>query len=154
MLFTSRSLDARVFTAVVLTAAISLPLGAALAKGKGRAYEVRSPASLCTLVASHGKARVTPLAEGNNAWIGRLEIAPGAAVPEHRDPTEEYIHVVSGSGTMWINDTQHEVGPGSTVFMPANAKVRFANGKASMTAVQVFAGPGPAAKYSSWKGCP
>lgn len=144
----------RLAAAIVLTAAVSLPLGAALAKGKRPAYEVRAPAALCTLVASHGKARVTPLAEGSNAWIGRLEIAPGAAVPEHRDPTEEYIHVLSGSGTMWIDDKKHEVGPGSTVFMPAKAKVRFTNGKTSMTALQVFAGPAPAAKYSAWKGCP
>jgi quercetin dioxygenase-like cupin family protein len=154
MSFIHRSPTARLITAVAITAAVSLPLGAALAKGKQKPFEVRAPPALCTLVASHGKAQVTPLAEGENAWIGRLEIAPGAAVPEHRDPTEEYIHVLSGSGTMWIDDHQHEVGPGSTVFMPAKAKVRFENGKTSMTALQVFAGPAPAAKYASWKGCP
>lgn len=144
----------QLLTVVFLTAVVCVPLGAAVAKTAAKAFEVRQPDQLCTRTASHGKAQVTPLAEGRNAWIGRLEIAPGAKVPEHRDPTEEYIHVLSGSGTMWIDDKQHEVGPGATVFMPANAKVRFENGKASMTAVQVFAGPGPAAKYSAWKGCP
>lgn len=144
----------RLVLAVSLTAAVSLPLGAALAKGGTKAPEVRSPATLCTKRAPHGKARVTPLAEGSNVWLGRLEVSPGAAVPEHRDPTEEYIHILSGSGTMWIEDKEYQVGPGTTVFMPAHAKVRFSNGKSSLTAIQAFAGPGPAAKYASWEGCP
>src|SRR5690606_7147166 len=41
-----------------------------------------------------GTGNITILARGNNAFLGKLELASGAAVPEHRDATEEYIHVV------------------------------------------------------------
>ena len=143
----------RTLVTVTLTAALCLPVGAALGKAKVAQAEVRSPAQLCTQVAGHGKARVTPLAAGAKAWIGRLEMNAGAKVPEHRDATEEYIHVLSGRGTIWIEEQAHAVEPGSTVYMPAKAKVRFENGKTTMTAIQVFAGPAPAAKYESWNGC-
>ena len=73
-------------------------------------------------------------------------------VPEHRDATEEYIYVLSGHGSITIDSKTSALGPGSAVYMPANAKVSFANGSETMTAVQVFAGPSPAQKYDSWAG--
>jgi len=95
-------------------------------------------------------ARVHHLARGENAYVGLLEMAPGAAVPPHRDATEEYIHVLEGSGTMVIDGQTWAVHPGDTIFMPANAEVRFQNGDAPMRGLQVFAGPAPAAKYEAW----
>jgi quercetin dioxygenase-like cupin family protein len=114
---------------------------------------VTRSSSLCTQENAPKNGRVTRLAQGKNAFLARLEMDPFAKVPEHRDATEEYIHVLSGHGTMWIDDEQTVVGPGDTVFMPANAKVRFENGPSSMSAIQVFAGPGPAEKYTAWSGC-
>ena len=73
-----------------------------------------------------------------------------AAVPEHQDATEEYIHVLSGGGTVTIDGQAHEVQAGGTIFMPAGATVSFQNGKEPMVALQVFAGPAPSAKYESW----
>lgn len=105
-------------------------------------------------VAPSGKARVSMLARGHNAFIARLEMEPGAAVPEHRDSTEEYIHVLEGSGTIVIDDQEFPLAPGSTVYMPANAKVSFQNGDAPMVGLQVFAGPEPAAKYDAWSVSP
>jgi len=105
-------------------------------------------------VAPSGKARITFLAQGRNAFVGRLEMEPGAAVPEHRDPTEEVIHVLEGGGTITIDGVAHTIGPGSTVLMPPDALVTYQNGDQRLVAVQVFAGPGPAAKYDTWAPAP
>ncbi len=101
--------------------------------------------------APKGAAHIWMLARGQNAFLGKLEMAAGGAVPEHRDPTEEYLHVLEGEGTLKIDDVEYTISPGSTVFMPANAKVSYQNGDARLVAIQVFAGPAPAAKYDSWK---
>ncbi len=101
--------------------------------------------------APNDKAFIQHLAKGDNAYLGRLEMEPGAQVPEHRDATEEYIHVLAGQGTITIDDRAYELKAGSTVYMPANAKVRYQNGAERMVAIQVFAGPAPSAKYEKWK---
>lgn len=101
-------------------------------------------------VAGSGKARITELVRGQNAFLGRLWLAAGAAVPEHRDGTEEYLHVLSGGGVLTIDDQEYMLSPGSTVFMPAKAKVSYKNGSEELVALQVFAGPEPAAKYDDW----
>ena len=75
----------------------------------------------------------------------------GASVPEHQDDDEEYVHVLEGRGTIWIDGVEREVGPGDTIFMPAGATVRFQNGEQRMVGLQVFAGPGSAAKYDRWR---
>lgn len=101
-------------------------------------------------VAPNGKARVTILARGLEAFVGRLELDPGAAVPKHRDATEEYIHVLEGSGTIIIDDHEYRLAAGDTVYMPADAEVSFQNDDAPLVGLQVFAGPQPAAKYEAW----
>lgn len=97
-----------------------------------------------------GAGEIFLLARGDQAFLGKLEMAAGGEVPEHRDPTEEYIHILEGGGIFRIDDQVHTVGPGSTIYMPPNAKVSFKNGDAKLVAIQVFAGPGPAAKYDAW----
>jgi quercetin dioxygenase-like cupin family protein len=98
-----------------------------------------------------GKATATLLARGVEGYIGTLTIEPGAGVPQHRDPTEEYLYFLSGGGTMTIDGTSHEVAAGMAVFIPANAEVSFQNGDAQTKVVQMFGGPGPASKYDSWE---
>lgn len=104
--------------------------------------------------APNDKATITILARGENAFLGRLEMDAGAAVPEHADATEEYIHVVQGSGTMTIDGQIYDVAPGTTIYMPPGARVSFQNGDAPLSAIQVFAGPEPAAKYDAWTPAP
>jgi quercetin dioxygenase-like cupin family protein len=122
--------------------------------------EVALEASVIALVdapsatAPHGKATITHLALGHNAYLGRMRMDPGAAVPVHRDATEEYIHVLEGGGIMTIDGRDYEIGPGTTIFMPANAEVSFQNGELEMQALQVFAGPEPAKKYDAWTAKP
>lgn len=101
--------------------------------------------------AQNGKASITHLARGRNAYLGMLHMEAGAAVPTHRDPTEEYIHVLEGGGTMVIDGQTFEIAAGTTIYMPTNAEVSFQNGPTPMRAIQVFAGPEPAAKYDTWK---
>lgn len=101
-------------------------------------------------IAPHGKARIWPLAAGDEAFVGRLELDPGVTVPLHRDETEETIVVLEGHGSITIDGETSEVGPGSVIFMPAGAAVTYTNGAAPLVAVQVFAGPSPASKYDAW----
>ncbi len=96
------------------------------------------------------KAGIAVLAQGLNAYVGRLDLAAGGQVPEHQDPTEEYIHVLQGAGQITINGVQTTLGPGSTVYMPAGATVSYANGETPLVALQVFAGPASAQKYDNW----
>ena len=100
--------------------------------------------------APHGKAEVRHLARGDAAYLGWLRMEAGASVPPHRDATEEYVHVLEGTGTILIDGERFDVAPRSTIFMPAHAEVSFQNGDTPMVALQVFAGPAPAAKYESW----
>ena len=115
--------------------------------------DVRTKADLCTQTAPSGKAKVTELAQGKNVFMARLEMQPHAKVAEHRDATEEYIHIVTGTGKIFIEGKEYPVAPGTTIFMPAKAKVRFENGPDVLVGIQVFAGPGPATKYKSWGEC-
>lgn len=109
------------------------------------------PLSLApTATAPNGKATIAHLALGNNAYLGRLRMDAGAAVPVHRDATEEYIHVLEGVGTMTVDGQSYEIEPGTTIYMPANAEVSYQNGDQEMVALQVFAGPEPASKYDAW----
>lgn len=112
--------------------------------------EVRASSETPRRRAPNGRAQVAELARGAEAFVGRLELDPDAIVPEHRDPTEEYLVVLEGSGTIFIDGVEHAVAAGSTVFMPANALVTFQNGPARLVAIQVFAGPESAAKYDAW----
>ena len=100
--------------------------------------------------------RIAGAPEGaKNAFFGVLELAPGAKVPVHRDSTEEYIYILVGSGAMTINGVTTAVGPGTGVFMPANAEVSFVASKdGPVRAVQFFAGQGPEAKYNRWMPVP
>jgi quercetin dioxygenase-like cupin family protein len=102
-------------------------------------------------IAPSNKADIRVLAHGTKAFVGHLRMDPGAAVPEHRDASEEYIYVLRGSGRITIDGHDHPVGPGTGIFMPANAKVSFQNGDQEMVAIQVFAGPESAKKYTKWK---
>jgi quercetin dioxygenase-like cupin family protein len=100
--------------------------------------------------APSGTAAITMLARGDAAFLGKLEMEPGATVPEHRDATEEYIHVLEGGGVMLIDGERYEIGPGDTIYMAPEALVSFENGEVPMVAIQVFAGPAPADKYEAW----
>lgn len=101
--------------------------------------------------APNGKGSIALLARGAEAFVGQLELEPLAEIPPHRDPTEEYIVVLEGGGTLLMDGKGYQLTTGSVVFMPANAEVSFANGPGRLVALQVFAGPESADKYDGWK---
>lgn len=98
------------------------------------------------------KFLATPNGQGTqSAFVAHLTVKAGGKVPEHRDATEEFLYVLSGKGTIWIDDARFEVKPGSLIYTPANAKVKFEAGPDQDVAVlQVFAPPGPEKKYATW----
>lgn len=100
--------------------------------------------------APNGKAQIVKLATGKNAFLGKLTMEGGGKVPVHRDATEEYIYVLEGSGTMFIDGKSYDVAPNTAIYMPANAEVSFEGGPDKLVAIQVFAGPEPSAKYDAW----
>lgn len=136
---------------VLIGACAGATLGPAAARdGGARTATVLHREQAPRAQAPHGRAEIRHLARGEAAYLGLLRLDPGAKVPSHRDATEEYIYVLEGRGTMNIDGDSFEVGPETAIFMPAQAEVAFENGDAPMVALQVFAGPGPAAKYETW----
>ena len=99
-----------------------------------------------------GKAKVAKLVQGSNAYLGLIELDPGATVPLHRDVTEEYLYLLKGSGVITIDGDSFDLEKGSTVYMPPNAEVSYKNSEEETTRfIQIFAGPQPASKYKNWK---
>lgn len=112
--------------------------------------EVRPLAKTQKQKTPNGAARITHLAQGKNAYVGKLTLAPGFTVPKHADPTEEYLHILQGGGTITIDGKAQPVKAGDTIYMAAGATVSFVNGPQPLIAIQVFAGPAPAQKYANW----
>ena len=131
-------------------ACVESSAGGESAARESPAAEIRALEDAPRRMAPPGTATVALLAQGNNAFVARLEMDAGAAVPEHADADEEYIVVLEGRGVITIDGVQTEIGPGSTVFMPAGATVSYQNGDAPMIALQIFAGPASAATYERW----
>jgi quercetin dioxygenase-like cupin family protein len=139
---------AALFFCLLPTLAFANPAATASKKTAATIIQVQSA---ITRQVPSGKAKIQVLATGKNAFVGRLWMAAGGAVPLHRDPTEEYIYIVSGGGMMTIDGKTTQVGPGTMVYMPANAEVTYKNGDQPLVALQVFAGPESAAKYDRWQ---
>lgn len=118
--------------------------------GASHEAQVIALADAARATAPSGGASITHLARGRNAYVGLLRMAAGGEVPVHRDATEEFIHVLEGRGTMTIEGRESAIEPGTTIYMPAGVEVRYRNGDAELVAIQVFAGPEPAAKYEAW----
>ena len=139
---------------MLLSACASTPCPAPAAPppaSPGPPAEVRAFDAAPLKTSPNGKSTVRLLAQGQNAFLGKLEMQPGASVPENEDPTDEYIHVISGHGTLTMDGKEYAIEPGTTIYMPAHVKVSYQNGDEPLVAIQVFAGPGPAAKYDAWK---
>lgn len=56
--------------------------------------------------------------------IGLSAIPPGLSTEEHSHPAEEIATVLAGTGTIYIDDVAFEVGPGSVIYTPPNARHR------------------------------
>jgi quercetin dioxygenase-like cupin family protein len=90
------------------------------------------------------------LAEGKNAYLGELVLAPGTEVPMHTHDSEEYLFFMHGGGVMTIDGEEVEVGPGSVVLVPEKTEHAFVNGPDETIAIQIFADPEGAQRYRDW----
>ena len=53
---------------------------------------------------------------------GVAEVPPGTRLPLHHHEPEETYYIVSGTGHMTIEHHEAEIGAGSAVYIPSNAK--------------------------------
>lgn len=88
--------------------------------------------------------------KAQSAFLGHLTIPANGKVPLHQDETEEYLYVLQGQGTIWIEGKKYAIKKDDAVFMPANSKVKFENGPKPTKVLQVFAPQGPEKKYKAW----
>lgn len=69
---------------------------------------------------------VTPGTVGSSAgFCGTVDLEPGESVAEHFHPySEEFVHVVSGTLRIDLDDEPHVVPPGHAVLVPRNVRHR------------------------------
>ncbi|MCY3971820.1 MAG: dimethylsulfonioproprionate lyase family protein [Acidobacteria bacterium] len=53
---------------------------------------------------------------------GVAKIEPGAALSRHHHEPEETYYVLSGRGRIEIENTRQEIGPGTAIYIPPNAR--------------------------------
>ena len=120
-----------------------------------------APSRVGSVIATHdapkrtspkGNATVTMLSPPDAAaFVGILEMTAGANVPVHRDDTDEFIYVLEGGGQVFLDGVAHTIQAGDLITMPGGIEVRFEGAPdVPLKALQVFAPPGPAAKYDAW----
>jgi quercetin dioxygenase-like cupin family protein len=59
--------------------------------------------------------------------FGLAEFQPGAVLPLHHHAPAEIYHVLDGEGRTEIEGVAHELRPGVSLFIPANARHRTTN---------------------------
>lgn len=138
--------------AVSVSFALGLGLGCTLTATGDTFNPIRAAGTVATRTAPPGSAKVHLLApDAKSAFVGLLEINPGAGVPEHQDVSEEFVYVLEGGGQITVDGQVHTISPGDLVYMPANATVSFSATDAGPTKVlQIFAPATSAAKYERW----
>ena len=101
-------------------------------------------------VAPGGEISVALLAEGLNAYIGEISLAPGTEVPVHTHESEEYLFFIEGGGIMTLAGVDYEVGPGTMVTVPEGTEHGFVNGPEASVAFQIFSSPEGAQRFKEW----
>ncbi|OGK98646.1 MAG: cupin [Candidatus Rokubacteria bacterium RIFCSPHIGHO2_12_FULL_73_22] len=62
-----------------------------------------------------------PVVEGERIQIGLMRMPRGTGGRPHRHPNEQWIYVVEGTLESEVDGVQSRVGPGSLLYVPANA---------------------------------
>lgn len=87
------------------------------------AWEGCEDADLATKSAIRWKLLVTgERGPSSGLVMGISECPPGGRFPLHHHEPEETYYVVSGHGKMVIDGHEAEIGPGSAIYIPSNAK--------------------------------
>lgn len=135
-----------VFTLVTLIVIPCIAFAGGSITNVDEVYGKRHPASGAII-----KFLATPEKQGASAFVGHLMLKANSRIPEHQDPTDEYVYFISGGGTIWIDGKKFDVRSGSLVFMPAKSKVKFETGDQDTTIIQMFVPSGSESKYSTWE---
>nr|WP_269751177.1 cupin domain-containing protein [Acuticoccus mangrovi] len=61
------------------------------------------------------------MSAGGRLALGAMEIGPGEALPWHHHAAEEIYHVITGTGRLTVDGEVHQLKPGTTAFIPADA---------------------------------
>jgi quercetin dioxygenase-like cupin family protein len=56
-----------------------------------------------------------------------FEVAPGGHTPRHRHSHEHEVFVLEGNGVVFQGGTQHQLRPGTAVFVPPQIEHQFSN---------------------------
>jgi quercetin dioxygenase-like cupin family protein len=112
---------------------------------------VMSEGLAATRQAPDGDTQVGILAEGKEAFLGKLRVRPNGSIKKHSDPSEQYLYILRGSGTLTIDGTEYGVEPKMTIFVEPGAEMSFQNDDGLFEALQVYAPPEAANKYSKWE---
>lgn len=116
------------------------------------AAAVRAAAAAPTYPLAGGKGRVRMVVDGAPAaYAGWIELAPGAAVPEHVHAGEaELLYVLAGGGDMTIDGQSYPVEPGMAVHVPPGAIHGFrVTSTMPVEAVQFYAPSGPEKRFKT-----
>jgi quercetin dioxygenase-like cupin family protein len=95
--------------------------------------------------ASQFMLKVDPITSGSQHLIvGIEEIAPGAAIPIHKHPTEDEVVLInSGAAHVWLGQQERDLHSGGLVFIPANTWVGLKNTSAEPLSITfIFSAPG------------
>ena len=74
-----------------------------------------------------------------SSTLFRLE--PGAVVPEHSHPNEEFGYVIAGRLTVWCGDDGFDVGPGGSFFVAADQPHRAIASDAGCRLLECYSPP-------------
>ena len=77
--------------------------------------------------------------QGERLTLAVVELAPGAAVPEHRHPNEQCGLVIEGEVTFRIGDEERVLGPGGTWRILVGTPHSVQTGPGGAVVVDVFA---------------
>ncbi|MET0425250.1 MAG: cupin domain-containing protein [Actinoplanes sp.] len=67
-------------------------------------------------------------AGATSGFGGRLSLGPGEVVIEHYHPySEEFLHVISGHGTIRVDGEETALGPGDSLIVPIGSPHRLVN---------------------------
>ncbi|MCP3140054.1 cupin domain-containing protein [Pyxidicoccus xibeiensis] len=121
---------------------------------QGTRYRVPTSEAPRHIIAG-GKGRATlllnPSTGATAASMTLLELQPGGEVPEHVHATSaELLYIEDGAADMVVSGQKLRVAKGDAVYIPAGEKhsARVVSQDVAFRAVQVYAGPGPEARFT------
>ncbi len=104
-----------------------------------------------TRTSPENQSQVTLFGEGENAWLGKLRIKPGASLEARRETSETFLFVLRGEGTLTVDGQSQTLRAAMGARVPAGSQMSFENSDRLLVALQFFAGPEAANRYSAWR---